>query len=163
MRSQVRFLSNPDFILFSRGWNIGLIERKTHINLNPSVHSIRSLPAKLAIPSNPHLFIIALSCTSISESASSNCVFYPAIPRPRENLRSRVSRARLHPTGNGHNSQGVVNICSPVNTAFAPAIKHIICSGSLSFCRPAASRMIVFGSTIRAVAIVRSTLGNGTG
>ena len=53
------------------------------------------------------------------------------------------------------NLQGVVNIWSPVNTAFAPAMKHIACSFSLSPCRPAASRMIVVGRTTLAVAIVR--------
>lgn len=52
-------------------------------------------------------------------------------------------------------SQGVVNICSPVNTAFAPAIKHIACSASDSVCLPAARRIIVPGIVIRAVAMVR--------
>ena len=55
-------------------------------------------------------------------------------------------------------SQGVVNICSPVKTALAPAMKHIACLNSSSVCRPAARRMIVLGSTIRAVAIVRSSV-----
>lgn len=53
------------------------------------------------------------------------------------------------------NLQGVVNIESPVNTAFAPLMKHIACSFSLSPCLPAESRMIVVGRTILAVAIVR--------
>lgn len=59
--------------------------------------------------------------------------------------------------------QGVVNICSPVNTALAPAMKHIACLASSSVWRPAASRMIVLGSTILAVAIVRSSVCHGTG
>lgn len=57
-----------------------------------------------------------------------------------------------------HHSQGVVNICSPVKTAFAPAMKHIACLDSSSVCLPAARRMIVVGRTIRAVAIVRSSV-----
>lgn len=52
-------------------------------------------------------------------------------------------------------AQGVVNICSPVNTALAPAIKHIACSDSASVFLPAARRIMVLGRTIRAVAIVR--------
>lgn len=52
--------------------------------------------------------------------------------------------------------QGVVNICSPVKTALAPAMKHIACSASERVCRPAAKRMIVEGIAIRAVAMVRS-------
>src|ERR1700761_8881453 len=51
--------------------------------------------------------------------------------------------------------QGVVSICSPVNTALAPARKHMACSDSARVFLPAASRMMVFGSTMRAVAIVR--------
>lgn len=53
---------------------------------------------------------------------------------------------------------GVVSICSPVNTAFAPAKKHMACSFSDSVCRPAASRMIVDGSTILAVEMVRKSV-----
>ena len=53
-------------------------------------------------------------------------------------------------------SQGVVNICSPVNTALAPAMKHMACSDSARVFRPAASRMIVVGIAMRAVAIVRT-------
>jgi hypothetical protein len=52
-------------------------------------------------------------------------------------------------------TQGVVSICSPVNTALAPAMKHIACSDSAKVFLPAASRIIVVGNTIRAVAIVR--------
>lgn len=37
---------------------------RNKINLNSSVLPIHFLPAKLSIPSNPHLFIIALSCAS---------------------------------------------------------------------------------------------------
>jgi hypothetical protein len=36
---------------------------RNKINLNSSVLPIHFLPAKLSIPSNPHLLIIALSCT----------------------------------------------------------------------------------------------------
>ena len=53
-------------------------------------------------------------------------------------------------------SQGVVSICSPVNTALAPAMKHRTCSDSGMVFLPAANRMIVAGITIRAVAIVRT-------
>ncbi len=60
-------------------------------------------------------------------------------------------------------SQGVVNICSPVKTALAPAMKHIACSDSESVFRPAAKRMIVVGSTIRAVAIVLTKVWCETG
>src|ERR1700733_5908882 len=49
--------------------------------------------------------------------------------------------------------QSVVSIFSPVKIAFAPAMKQSICSDSGILIRPAASRMIVFGITIRAVAI----------
>lgn len=58
--------------------------------------------------------------------------------------------------------QGVVNICSPVNTALAPAMKHIACSDSASVFLPAARRIIVLGSTIRAVAIVRTSMWYAT-
>lgn len=44
---------------------------------------------------------------------------------------------------------------SPVNTALAPAMKHIACSASVYEMRPAAKRTIEVGSTIRAVAITR--------
>ena len=47
-------------------------------------------------------------------------------------------------------------MASPVKTALAPAMKHMACSDSLNFCLPAASRIIVVGMTIRAVAIVRT-------
>jgi hypothetical protein len=57
--------------------------------------------------------------------------------------------------------QGVVNIFSPVNTALAPAMKHMICSDSENLCRPAESRMIVDGKAILAVAIVRSIVWCG--
>ena len=57
----------------------------------------------------------------------------------------------------------MVNICSPVKTAFAPAMKHIACSDSESVCRPAARRIIVEGRTIRAVAIVRIKVCEETG
>lgn len=60
-------------------------------------------------------------------------------------------------------SQGVVSICSPVNTALAPAMKHIACCVSSSVCLPAARRMIVAGITTRAVDIVRRMVWNGTG
>lgn len=56
-----------------------------------------------------------------------------------------------------------MSICSPVNTAFAPAMKHMACSFSANVCLPAASRMIVEGSTIRAVAIVRRSVWCLTG
>jgi len=68
------------------------------------------------------------------------------------------SRAKI-----GINSHGVVNMLSPVNTAFAPAMKHIACSFSLSPCLPAASRMIVVGRTILEVAIVRRSTWWETG
>ena len=58
--------------------------------------------------------------------------------------------------GMGGDVQGVVNICSPVKIAFAPAIKHIICSDSGITFRPAAMRMMVVGMTTLAVAIVRA-------
>lgn len=60
-------------------------------------------------------------------------------------------------------AHGVVNIDSPVKTALAPAMKHIACSDSFSFCLPAASRMMVVGMTIRAVAIVRTMVWCGMG
>ena len=60
-------------------------------------------------------------------------------------------------------SQGVVSICSPVKTAFAPAMKHIACSDSAKVFRPAARRMIVVGIAMRAVAIVRIKVWYGTG
>lgn len=65
------------------------------INLNPSVHSIRSLPAKLAIPSNPHLFIIALSCAfEISRSPrSTSCMRSYLIPRGTFALQSVLLRS----------------------------------------------------------------------
>lgn len=62
-----------------------------------------------------------------------------------------------------NDSQGVVSICSPVKTALAPAMKHIACSDSESMFLPAEMRMIVEGSTIRAVAIVRTIVWNFTG
>lgn len=58
----------------------------------------------------------------------------------------------------GKDVHGVVSICSPVKIAFAPAIKHITCCDSSKVCRPAARRMIVVGSTIRAVAMVRRSV-----
>lgn len=48
----------------------------------------------------------------------------------------------------------VVNIFSPVKIAFAPALKHRICSASLMVVLPAAIRMMVAGITTRAVAMV---------
>lgn len=47
-------------------------------------------------------------------------------------------------------------MASPVKTAFAPAMKHIACSDSVNFCLPAASRIMVVGIAMRAVAIVRT-------
>jgi hypothetical protein len=82
---------------------------------------------------------------------------------PRRAFADESAVLHLRKRGGGNDLQGVVSICSPVNTAFAPAIKHIICSDSLSVCRPAARRTIVLGRTIRAVATVRSTVGSGTG
>lgn len=73
-------------------------------------------------------------------------------------MRQRTQRAQA-----GCHVQGVVNICSPVNTALAPAMKHIACLDSSSVCRPAARRMMVLGSTIRAVEIVRRMVWNPTG
>ena len=143
------------FFSFSRVATSG----SNKINLN----SIHSLSAKLAIPFNPHLLIIVLSC------ASKISTFHPPMfPSPTYLIPRGAfadgSALQVTPTqARRDNSQGVVSICSPVNTAFAPAIKHIVCSGSLSICRPAARRMIVLGRTIRAVATVRSTVGNGTG
>jgi hypothetical protein len=61
------------------------------------------------------------------------------------------------------NLQGVVSICSPVKTAFAPAIKHMACCGSARVFLPAARRIMVVGRTIRAVAIVRTRVWYGTG
>lgn len=61
------------------------------------------------------------------------------------------------------NVQGVVNIFSPVKTAFAPAIKHMACSDSFKVFRPAASLMIVVGNTTRAVDMVRTSVWNDTG
>ena len=52
-----RFISWLD-IHFSRVATSG----SNKINLNPILHPIHFPPAKLAIPSNPHLLIIALSC-----------------------------------------------------------------------------------------------------
>ncbi len=63
----------------------------------------------------------------------------------------------------GPHSQGVVSICSPVKTAFAPAMKHIACSDSLKVFLPAARRMIVLGMAMRAVAIVRTSDVHGNG
>ena len=60
MKTRTRwFLSQLDsFFSFSRVVTSG----SNKINLNSSVYPIHSLPAKLSIPSNPHLLIIALSC-----------------------------------------------------------------------------------------------------
>lgn len=83
-----------------------------------------------------------------------------SLPRPKANLSNKCKRG---PKNESQHSHGVVSICSPVNTAFAPAKKHIDCSDSVNVCRPAASRIMVFGNTIRAVAIVRRTVWYGTG
>lgn len=87
---------------------------------------------------------------------SSPCPRPTASLRPARKLAQRERRHRAH-------VHGVVSICSPVNTAFAPAMKHIACCVSSIVCRPAASRIIVAGSTIRAVATVRNSVWNGTG
>lgn len=131
--------------------------------LPPSDRRDPSLPAtlpcsKLLIPSSPQRPIIALS-SSQGE---------PVNPRHRQSrpLTDHDPKAvhpRKYPQNWHTNSQGVVNICSPVKTAFAPAMKHIACFVSSSVCRPAARRMMVVGSTIRAVAIVRTSVWYGTG
>jgi len=60
-----------------------------------------------------------------------------------------------------HPLQAVVSIFSPVNTAFAPAMKHRICCSSESVVRPAARRMIVLGIHNLAVAIVLKVASKG--
>lgn len=52
---------------------------------------------------------------------------------------------------------------SPVKIALAPAMKQNACSLSEYVCRPAANRMMVVGSTMRAVAIVRRIVACGRG
>lgn len=69
------------------------------------------------------------------------------IHQPLHSLMSLKNESDIH---------GVVSIRSPVNTAFAPARKHIACSASVNSCRPAARRITVVGSAMRAVAMVRS-------
>jgi hypothetical protein len=155
-----RFLSRLDFFFFSFPFSRVATPGSNKINLNPLVNPIHALSAKLAIPSNPHLPIIALSCVSNRRQFSPLAPVVPAVPRPKQSLRRPVSTFAQTSRAD---SQGVVSICSPVNTAFAPAMKHIICSDSPRVCRPAARRMIVLGRTTRAVAIVRSTVENGTG
>lgn len=76
-------------------------------------------------------------------------------PHPMASLEKQFNNWPFLESPKNH-AQGVVSIASPVKTALAPAKKHIACSESLSFCLPAASRMIVVGIAIRAVAIVRT-------
>lgn len=104
-----------------------------HVRLLEAAHAVQA-------PSSHHRLVL------VPRRA---CRGKPIQPRHRE-------ETLLH-------SQGVVSICSPVNTAFAPARKHIACCVSSSVCLPAASRMIVPGRTIRAVAIVRRIVWYGTG
>ena len=83
------------------------------------------------------------------------------LPHPMANLETR--KVRIRDLQKVIHSQGVVSICSPVKIAFAPAMKHIACSGSARVFLPAARRMMVVGKTIRAVAIVRTKVWYGTG
>lgn len=84
------------------------------------------------------------------------------IPHPKVSLKpSQINQILV--VQRESNSQGVVNICSPVKTALAPAMKHIVCSDSPRVLRPAASLIIVPGRTMRAVAIVRTRVWYGIG
>ena len=52
----------PARLFFSFSFSRVATSGSNKINLNPLVNLIHALPAKLAIPSNPHLPIIVLSC-----------------------------------------------------------------------------------------------------
>lgn len=66
-----RFLSRLDFFFFSISFSRVATSGSNKINLNPLVNPIHALSAKLAIPSNPHLPIIPLSCVSSKSSVQS--------------------------------------------------------------------------------------------
>lgn len=74
-----------------------------------------------------------------------------------------AGKIRIEIFQKGTNLQGVVSICSPVKTAFAPAMKHMACCDSARVFLPAARRIMVVGRTIRAVAMVRTKVWYGTG
>ena len=135
--------------------NIGFEQNKPKCWLIRFTPSLRSWPS-LLIPICPSLPCPAGSTIISSVRCARRASHTSSQAEPAQPVSSAAQTKR-------ENSQGVVSICSPVNTAFAPAMKHIICSGSPRVCRPAARRIIVLGRTIRAVAIVRSTVGNGTG
>ena len=112
--------------------------------------------SKLRMPSSPHRSIMALSfdtseqlqmaITSLTSSHGEPLYLHKHVAILCEN-----------------HSHGVVNIWSPVNTALAPAIKHITCSDSFSVFLPAASRIIVEGRAILAVAMVLTKVWCFTG